>query len=149
MGLIRARLGRSYRAHRQRPSRTQTLPVCRAPAGAGVERAAVRWHRLADGARSSLDGHHLLGGLGPDAHRCWTLSGATQDVTSVAGWTSSTSVATFSTTTKGLATGVRTGTTTITASWTGVSGKTTLTVTAAARTRYRYLFAGRGSRRGR
>ncbi len=55
---------------------------------------------------------------------------SSQDVTQLATWTSSvTSVATMSPTTKGLATGTGTGSTTITASLSGRSGTTTLSVT--------------------
>ena len=52
-----------------------------------------------------------------------------QDITAYAAWSSSTVSATI--TTAGLATGVSSGTTSITASYGGLSGATTLTVTAA------------------
>jgi hypothetical protein len=65
---------------------------------------------------------------------CLFSDGTTQDITTVATWTSSLgSVATISNAggTEGLATGVAQGTTTITASFQGKTGSTTLTVTNA------------------
>ena len=59
-------------------------------------------------------------------------TGGSMDVTAFATWTATnTSVATFSTSTPGLATGVAAGTTTVTATLSGVSGTANLTVTNA------------------